>query len=34
VRARFDDLSRDASVEARRKIGGLNLAQFLNVEWG
>jgi predicted TIM-barrel fold metal-dependent hydrolase len=32
VRARFEDLSRGASMEASRKIGGLNLARFLGVE--
>jgi predicted TIM-barrel fold metal-dependent hydrolase len=32
VRARFEDLSRGASLEASRKIGGLNLARFLNIE--
>jgi predicted TIM-barrel fold metal-dependent hydrolase len=32
VRARFEDLSRGASLEASRKIGGLNLARFLNTE--
>jgi predicted TIM-barrel fold metal-dependent hydrolase len=32
VRARFEDLSHGASLDARRNIGGLNLARFLNTE--
>jgi predicted TIM-barrel fold metal-dependent hydrolase len=32
VRMRFEELSRGASLSASQKIGGLNLARFLNVE--
>lgn len=32
VRARFEELSSGASLDAKRKVGGLNLARFLGVE--
>ena len=32
IRARFEDMSRGASLEARKKIGSLNLARFLRIE--